>query len=336
MRVLIYSDYSEVDNDFEIARLRKNFKGALEMLNETYQTNENIKTYSVIQYFSIKDVTKLELNKEKNKSIIALLYQESDINGMIIKEIIVDGVTSYRIPRNIVEKINKFDACIVPCKEARSFLVDQGIFIRIYIYNPGIKLTRFDLENRITKDICYRSLGINMEYPLMFSIIREEDTAAIEKIIQLANYFKQYKIIVVAQKVNESMNKRLAKLFRKKADNVKFMNLLEKDIYASLMYKAKIFLSVNSSYSNVIEVNEAMACGTNIFALSSSVFKDIVIDKETGYVYNDLGSLIEGINKFSKGELPSLKAKQIKFVKNYSISECGKELIQIYKEMEKE
>ena len=116
--------------------------------------------------------------------------------------------------------------------------------------------------------------------------------------------------------------------------NVYYLPIFEEDVYNSLIYNSDIFISVNSYFSNVIEIMESMVSNTQIFALQGSVFEDIVKDKVNGYVYNNISSLIIGIKKYLNNELPSLKEQAKEYANQFSILTYGKELIKIYESIE--
>ena len=331
MKVLINTDLS-VKNTFEVDRLRKNFKGALEMQNELFSTHFKASFCSLAQFFSLDEVSMFELEKKdkKIKYVIALLYQEDDSSGeIILKQNMNKTQYSYAIPTNFIKNINAYDAIIAPSLEAKKYLESSGIVVPIYVYNGGIKMTKFDLRKSLTKNICFRYLGFNEGTRLMVTVLKRDDDEALARAIALANRFQTFKVIALTQNVTKKMKK----ILKKGPNNLMVYEILENDVYCSIMYNAELFVNLGSSYGAILQTYEAMASFTQVFSLYQSTFSDITIDKKTGYVYNDFASLLNGIDSFLNRTLPSLVQVEFEYVSKYSIHNSGKELINIYKEI---
>jgi glycosyltransferase involved in cell wall biosynthesis len=331
MKVLINTDLSNKQT-FEVDRLRKNFKGALEMQNEMYSTHFKASFCSVAQFFSLNEVSMFELEKKDRtvKYVIALLFQEDDSAGeIILKQSMNKTQYSYAIPTNFINMINAYDAVIAPSLEAKKYLIGSGITVPVYVYNGGIKMTKFDLRKSLTKNICYRYLGFNEGTKLMTTVLKHDDFEAFDRVIELAKRFPNFKIIALTQ----NLNKKIKKMGKKLPSNVLLTQLLENDVYCSAMYNAEVFVNLGSSYGAIIQTYEAMASFTQVFSLYQSTFSDITIDKKTGYVYNDFASLLNGIDSFLNKSLPSLVEAEFEYVSKFSIQNSGKQLISIYKEI---
>lgn len=336
MKLYIYTDYKNQEIPFESSRVRKNFKGLLELINESYATQNATAYYNIAQYFTINDVTTLDLETRYRNIIngVTIFYNECESeNGIFSKD--KDGV-NYLISKSVIDKINTFDFVIVPSEKARSFLRKEGVYNSVFVLNPGIKFSKFEFNDPSFKDIFYRVVGLNKDTKIIVSVIKDDDYEAVRKIVLIANQCKNYKYVVLSEQNNRKLVKKNKKYFNKCASNIMYLPLLDDDAYSSLMFNADIFINVNSFYSNVVEIMEAMASKTQIFSLKSSIFEDILVDNENAYIYNDLGLLIEGINKYINGELISLKEKAYEYAKNYSLLTYGSELVKVYKKIEEE
>ena len=87
MKVYIYTDYKTKDDNFESSRLRKNFKGLLEMQNMVYTIQNSTSFFNIAQYFTINDQTMIELFEKKKdvKNILCLLYNEGEIGSSYLR-----------------------------------------------------------------------------------------------------------------------------------------------------------------------------------------------------------------------------------------------------------
>jgi len=332
MKIFIYTDYKSKENNFEISRLRKNFKGFLEMENESYITQNQTNFYNIAQYFSLNDVSVFSLNKKGGiKNIICCLYTELEYeNSLISLNINKNG--EYGISKTLINKINLYDYCFVPCNCAKYLLIKEGVTIPIYVVNPGVRLTKFEIENTTICPLFSEIYGISEEN-IATTLLREDDIECIKNIEKVAISLPNLKMVVICRCSNERIFKKLKKRFSK-LKNIYFFSFLDEDVYISLMHMSKLFLCLNSYPTNVIESLEAMASKNTIFSLSNSIYKDIVIDKENGYIYNDLNKLIEGINLFLSGEIAPLDKEGYEFATQYSLNRYGKNLVDIYKEID--
>ncbi len=333
MKVYIYTDYNTKDDNFESSRLRKNYKGLLEMQNMVYTIQNSTSFYNIAQYFTINDQTLLELIEKKKdvSNVISVLFNEGEIASALFYKI-KEGV--YQISKPALDIVNMYDYVICPSNKAKEFLIKEGVKNRIFVLNPGVKFSKFNLENSSIKDIFYRLMGFNKDSLLCTSLIREDDTNAIERLMAISRNFPNIKFIVLAKVYNKKLYKKTFKKLKKNWKNIYYLPIFEEDVYNSLLYNSDMFISVNSYYSNTIEIMESMVSNTQIFALNGSVFEDIVIDKVNGYVYQDITSLIQGIKDYLNNNLPSLKEEAKQYANQFSILTYGRELIKIYDAIE--
>lgn len=333
MQIFIYTDYSKKDLNFESSRIRKNFKGMLEFQNENYTIKEGTGFYNIAQYFTLNDVSiidRLEF-KKKSKNCLAVLYTEEEYESSILSKGEKD---EYILKSSTISRLNSFDYLICPSIEAKKLLFSNGVNSKIYVLPMSVKLSKFDLTNSLIKDVFYRMAGFENSNKLCFSIVKEDDKAAIKNIEIIASKFTNLKFIIIVDSKNKRLLKKYKKEFNKYFPNIYIYDLLEEDVYVSLIYNSIIFLSVNSYKGNVIALSESMASKTQIFALNSSVYNDLIIDNETGYLYNDLGSLMNGMNDYMNGYLASTVESAYNYIKDYSVQKLGESLINIYKEIE--
>ena len=333
MKVYIYTDYKTKDDNFESSRLRKNFKGLLEMQNMVYTIQNSTSFFNIAQYFTINDQTMIELFEKKKdvKNVLCLLYNEGEIESSLF---VRTKEGKYQISKQALDIVNMYDYIICPSELSKHFLIKEGVLRQIFVLNPGVKFSKFNLENSSIKDIFYRIMGFNKDSLLATSLIREDDESALERIMAISKNFPNIKFIVLTKIYNKKIYNKKTKKIKKNWKNVYYLPIFEEDVYNSLIYNSDIFISVNSYFSNVIEIMESMVSNTQIFALQGSVFEDIVKDKVNGYVYNDISSLIIGIKKYLNNELPSLKEQAKEYANQFSILTYGKELIKIYESIE--
>jgi len=326
MKPLIVSLANAKFDNFEKTRLRKNIKGSLELNNASYCVSFYDETYRLIHFTDIEDYKKYRNEIKPNiKTIISLFYTEEDHDGRILEKHL-DG--TYSISKGDIPLYNEFNLVLVPCEEAKRFLILNGITTMIDVFEHGVNVTKFSIADTYVRNIAYRYLKCPSVMGFIVTTLDYRDEEAFRRVNELAVAFPKLKFIAIYH--SNFLSYPIKKLIKKAPSNLTYTLPLDEDIYVSLTYNAKIYLFIGSNKGCVIQNFEAMASETQIIALKDSVFNDIIIDKENGYVYNDFASLKEGISLFIDGKLPSTttKAKEIA-VKN-SLLNSGKKLITIY------
>ncbi len=326
MKPLIVSQTNKKYDNFEKTRLRKNLKGSLELNGSPYCVSFYDESYSLIHFTDIEDYKKLRSEiKKGSKTVISLFYSEEDHDGRILEKHL-DG--TYTIEKSEIPLYNELNLILVPSEEAKRILILNGITTRIEVLEHGVNVTKFMISNTYVRSIAYRYLKCPEERGFIVTVIDYRDEEAFKRVFDLASSFPKIKWIAIYQ--NDFLSFKIKKLIKKAPGNLIYALPLDEDVYNSLAYNAKLYLFLNTHKGNVLQNYEAMACDTQIMALKESVFDDIIIDKENGYVYNDFASLKEGISLFIDGKLASTTAKGKEIAVENSLLNSGKKLITMY------
>lgn len=323
MKPLILSNEK---NNFEVSRLRKDLKGALELNDYPYSVNVYDESYTIAHFLSIDDFKKIKSETPKGtKFVLSLIYCEEDYEGKILK---LNHEKNYNISKFDVETINKSDLILIPSIKIKQQLILSGVTKPIEVLPPGINVSKYSIKNTYIRNIAYRYLKCSEEYSFVTTILNYEDIEAFNRVIKIASKFPKIKFVALFDK--KYIGREIKKVIKKVPGNLEIAGVLDENIYLSLVFNSKAYLFINSNPGNVFQCYEAMASETQILALNSSVYPDIVIDKENGYVYNDFDSLMDGFSKLINGELTSTTSKGKEFANSNSLKEVGKKLIEIY------
>ena len=202
----------------------------------------------------------------------------------------------------------------------------------IEVLLPPIKRTKFELKDSELSKLIYIYFHIEENSKYVYTVLDSKDEQAAKRIIELARIFSNIKFIVIIPDYHTKEAKAVNKYFKRCGQNLFVSSILSEDIYDSLVYNASAFILLNSLYTASVELLEAYTCGVPVLSLSSSAFKDILIDKENSCVYNDFDAFINGFNDFLAGKLPDLKDNQKTFMKTNDIKRIGKKFIDYYRE----
>lgn len=332
---LIYFEAKEKLDNFEATRVRKSLKSALEVNNEVYVTSLSNKSYDLIHFVSLKDYKKKRRKINKNaKKVISILSCEEDILG---KTLSFKGAGKNK--KAVISKRNKkylkeFDCILVPSLEAKEFLIRNDVRSRIEPFLIPLRKEKFNLDGTYLDKAIYSYLKINKDRKLVVTTIAEKDFKAFKRLDYLAEKFPELYFVVICHKNFFLFDTiRLQNVLDVKRKNILLTRPLHDEIYYSLLHNALIFLNLSSFFGNDQEMLEAMASHTQIFGISSSSFKDIAVDKQNSYLYNDLESLKEGISLYLKDLLASTCEEGYKFVDQADVKLEGQKLIKIYKDL---
>ena len=324
MKPLILSNEK---NNFEVLRLRKDLKGSLELNNFPYSVSVYDETYSIAHFVTIDDFKKYKNETPKGtKFVLSLLYCEEDSDGKVLK---LNHEKNNIISKFDVDAINKADFVLTPTIKTKQQLILSGVTTPIEVLLPGINVSKYSIKNTYIRNIAYRYLKCSEEYSFVTTVLNYEDVEAFRRIQNIASKFSKIKFIAIAD--NRNMSREIKKIIKKSPSNLQFPSVLDEDVYISLIFNSKAYLFINSNPGNILQCFEAMASGTQIIALNSGIYPDIVIDKENGYVYNNFDSLIDGFNKFINNELNPTIQKAKEFANVNALKNIGEKLIEIYR-----
>lgn len=314
-------------NNFDVARLRKNIKGALELNDFSYAASIYDESYKIAHFVSLEDFRKNRSELIKGtKVVLSLFYCEEDNDGCILKN---KKDQSPLISVFDMDLINKADLILVPSDYLRTYLISCGIKIRIDVFSSGVNVSKFSIKNTYIRNIAYRYFKCSEDFEFAISILDYDDVDAFKRIKIIASLFPKIKFVGITD--FKYISRLVKKEIKKIPSNLIISNIIDENVYLSLIFNSIGFLFINSYKGDVLQYYEAMASETQILALKSSVYQDLIIDKENGYVYNDFDSLINGFTKLLNNELvlTTKKAKAIS-IEN-SLKKVGEKLINIYK-----
>ena len=336
MYPLVFENLFNSDS-FELLKIKNSIESCLDLQNVNYTTSFFDETFDLVHFFSVNDFSHYSKEIKKSvKKVISLLSCEEDPNLRIIKgkKENNDNELIYFLEKKDVEIINRADAILVPSLKAKEFLLSNGVTTKIFTFFNPVRSIKYDLKNNVLNKAIFRYLGINEDSYIVVSSLSYEDYLSLTYINNLALSFPMLKFVLLTTKdINKNFYIKAKKIFDEKITNIRFTNIIDDDIYASLFYNAKVFINLSSTYGNDQELIDAMVSKTQILTLNSSSFSDIAIDKENCYTYNNFADLKKGLNQYFNGLLPSTIDGGIKFSKDINFKEQSEELLKIYKEV---
>lgn len=330
LKIFFFDNIKNDLQNFESVALRKNLKASLELNDLRYLTNAIDENIKVVEYINFNDHNKFNFFKGKElKKVSYAFYSEFENDSKVLSVAKPKSEKKYLIKENNVKILSKYDLLFVPSIEAKELLLKEGIETNIEVLFPPIRRTKFDLKDREIQNLIYIYFHLEENNKYVYTFLDNVDSVAAKRVVEFARIFSNLKIIVVIPRLKTKEARAVNKYFRKTAQNVYTCPVLSEDIYASLVYNAFAYINVNTLYTGAFALFEAFSCGVNCFTLKENSFKDIAIDKQTSYVYNDFDSLINGFNEFLSQKIPSLSDKEKEFVDKNDIRSIGRRFVEI-------
>lgn len=326
MKILIYSGEDKLS--FEKNRLRKNIKGQLELSNIKYTTSIYDLNYNIAHFLSLKDYQKVKFElPNKVKKVISLFYCLEDNSNISYK--IVNNKPYFDI--NSLNSINEFDLILVPSIFFKEKLLDLNNLLNIEVLHPAVNTTYFSKISNYSNMVAYRYFQFNLDSQIAISLFTEKDKNVLDRLIYLANNFPKIKFVGIYS--SNKVKFKFRNMLKKIPQNLIITPLIENDLYISLINISTIFLILGSFAGNVMQIYEAFAAETEIFALRESVFEDVLIDKENGYIYNNVEGLSKGLSDYLSNKLDKKTSLGRKTAVDNNLTNAGKKLLNLYKKL---
>lgn len=324
MKVLISSKTNKNQDVYELRRLRKSIKGACELANIPYVSNE-LSDYDILHVLDLNQDLLINDAIDNNKPIVcsALMAENDPYGKMCFK-----NKKGTHLKPKAIKTLNNVNLVLVANSMCKDFLINEGIKTEIEILPSGVNLSRFVAINDIEKNLCRRYFGILDDQKIILSVGQYDSDKEYNKIIEIAKKCPEYTFIFLGKSKKHRIERFIAKLLKQSPRNLILSDIIEDDVYRSAMINADIYLSLKDiKYDNVTLI-EAMAAKTRIITMATSEelgeYEKYVVRAES---INDVVNKIkENINAQNKKELDS----SYEFAKNHSLAKISSELKSYY------
>jgi glycosyltransferase involved in cell wall biosynthesis len=205
----------------------------------------------------------------------------------------------------------------------RIYAVLVGHFMRMYDFESAQEVDYFvanseEVKNRIKKfyrrdaTIIYPPVSLpkyeirNTKYEKDYYLIVSRITGAKGLELAIAAAKKMgIKLKIAGSSTNYSFEQK--KLLDESNENIQFLGQVTDEELVNLYKNAKAFLALAKDEDFGITPVEAMLCGTPVVAFNGGGYKETVLDKKTGLLFNDYSTdgLIKAIKEFESLKINS-------------------------------
>lgn len=215
--------------------------------------------------------------------------------------------TVEKIAKATVSKLSKIYgsscmAIIAPSQKTKEMLLRYGIKRDIFVVPTGLNLDRFDksLTDPETIKTLKETCLITDEKVIVF-VGRIAKEKSIDLVIDGFSHIdlSKYKVklvIVGAGPSEESIKQQVLRLNLEQ--HVKFLGKIPNENIPSIYHFADAFVSASLTETQGLTFIEAMASELPLFARYDDVLSDLVIDQETGFIFDDALSFSQKVTKW--------------------------------------
>ena len=332
MKVLVYFQPSQKNDNYEGARMRKTIKGALEVIDIKYTSNL-YDEYDVAHFLSPDDENKMNIAIERKVPVVvSALFGEDDPATRFLVHKNKDGKRTTHLKAKALKMLNKADLVLAPCESAKNFLISSGVTKPIEVIVPGVNLARFNFSREDEKELFYRYFREDKNKKLVMAI--GEYTNNMEGIHALINVAKKrddtvfYYVGCETFKANYGKCKKIIKTAPK---NVYFKSILPDDIYRSMLLNADVFMLPGYRLSGIVSIEEAMAANCQLIVRKSAVFPEFLKNEKTAYVAEFSETLTSLCLDYLDKKIKPTTDEAYRKISSYNLESFGRQLCNLYK-----
>ena len=329
MKVLIDYDPSPRADRFLGTRLRKNIKGALELVGTSW-VESMFAGPDIVHLLSPDDEARAHDARDEGAAlVVSALYAEDDPTARFT---VLSGDGTRSLKSKSERLLSEADAVLVPSEAARAALVSLGIEEgKIDVVTPGVNLARFDPRSDVEKIIFRRYFRLSEAQPYCLSVGTIDDEDKIEALSKIALLVPSVRFYYLG--AAGKMPAKASYLHRKEKKlphNLFLTPLIEDDVYRSGMIGARAYISFSSLSSDEIVVLEAFASKTPVLALGRPYWSNGLLDSKSYRCFQSIERLAKGIEMLSLEKKPTGIIEGYRLARSRSLKELGRELMGIY------
>lgn len=231
---------------------------------------------------------------------------------------------------------NDCDAVITPTTKIKKELQKYGLTKPIYVLPSGLEIQKFDHQ---PSGYLHDTLRIPKEKKILLTVGRLEQEKSQDFLLKaFAHVHKTHSdtvfCLIGAGREKDNLEK-LAKSLSIE-DAVYFAGTIPFTSMPKIYADSELFLFASTSETQGMVINEALASGVPVIAISDEALIDSVKDGENGYFVHKNASEFAAKVLFlldNKDQLKSFRVDAKAMSKNFSIDLTAKILLQIYEEI---
>ncbi len=332
MRVLVsFKPKIKYDN-FEGSRLRKCIKGALEVENIEY-TSDEADSFDVAHFISPDDEFKIYTCINNHiPVVVSALYCETDPSASYLEYKNHRGNRQLSLKAKAVRVLSNVNLILVPTEKSKKFLIDNGITTPIEVVSPGINLARFNYLGNDEKEVFYRYYSEEVGKDLIVILGSCDNIDGVNSAIKIAKTNKDVLVYYFYQD-SPTVSSKVRKFLKKVPANLKFTTIPSDDIYRSAICNAKCFAFTGYDAVGYVSVLEAMAAHSEVVLRKQDLFDDVFVDQKNAHICAYSETLSAVIKDVLEDKIYPTKENAFQFALTQGLDETGEQLKNIYEKL---
>lgn len=335
MKVLIYYPNTKKSRDFEGARVRKNLKGACELLHFPYTDDPLAVDYDIVILIAVNtkvDLVVRQALKDRKPIVVWALRCENDPEAQMI-----DYIKGLPLLKKKVQKVmNQASAVVVPSELSKGFLRYAGVETPIEIVEDGVNLSRYDKTKSLEMSIFYRYFQVKKDRKFVVSSGTYVDVEGLHDLMKVARNMPDIDFYFFGDKLLPAWKLTpFLRLEKTAPKNLHFSDIVTDDVFRSALMNAEAFLELGHKFAGNMTLLDVAAAKLQVIARKQAIFPDIFINQKTAYLESNTADIEKRLEQYLNHEIPSLVEEAYLAVKPYDLHHLGEKLYAIYESVHK-
>lgn len=327
MRILLSFRPELKSAPFEVTRLRKNIKGALELADVSYTENSGASP-DIVHLISPLEIDSWEFAKEEDiPYVVSALYCEDDKDGRFIE---YDKDDKTYLPPKALKMLEGASRIFVPNSKAKDLLAKLGLINpSVTVIPSGVNLARFEKGDPLELELFPHYFRFPKTQKFVLSIGNYKNEENIKKLKNIANLMPNIIFFMFWEKEMGS-ERYIKKILKDAPRNILISNILNDDLYRSGMMGASAFLILDKNYCDT-SLYEAFAAKTPVIVYGDETYFTDALSKKTAFVSIDPTKIAETLISFSPLDDNSTIIASYELAESSSLRLIGRKLLEEYK-----
>jgi len=332
MKVLLYAEGLKTIGKSGLGKAIKHQMQALESENIEYTTdpNEDYDILHINTYFW-KSYRLAKKAKKQGKKVVyhAHSTEEDYKDGFIFGH-----VTAPLFKKWIIKCYNLGDVIVTPTPYSKRLLEGYGIKRKIFAISNGLE-TKFFKKDKESGKKFRETYNYTKDDKVIIGIGLYLKRKGVIDFVELAKRMPEYKFIWFGESPLAVAPRAVKKAVRTKLPNLTWAGYVEPSMIKAAMNGCDLYLFPTLEETEGIPIIEACACETDAIIRDIPIFEGWLEDGVNVYKAKDVDEFEVKIKKFLNKELPSVAKNAKKVADERDISNIGKQLKNVYKEVMK-
>ena len=333
MKILLYTELEKAISKSGLGKAIKHQMQALEENNIEYTTNPNDE-YDIlhINYYGPASYMLAKKAKKMGKKIVyhAHSTEEDFRNSFILSNAIAPAFKKW-----IIKCYSLGDYILTPTPYSKRLLEGYGIDKPIEAISNGIDVKFFKHDDALGKE--FREIyGYSNTDKIVMGVGLYIERKGILDFVELAKMLPQYKFIWFGYSPLAASPKKIRDAVLTKLDNLLFAGYVEPEVLKKAYSGCDLYLFPTLEETEGIPIIEACAARIPALIRDIPVFEGWLEDGVNVYKAKNIEEFKNKIIRILEGELPNLTDEAYKVALKRDIKAVGKQLISVYKKLDKE